>query len=58
MAKKGSWANGKAPAQGGTPQKISKPELGAHKFKGALKKGYAATARSGTSPLDGRKGAK
>lgn len=26
MPKKGSWSGGKAPAQGGTPQKISKPE--------------------------------
>lgn len=55
MAKKGSWAGGKAPAQGSAGKhKISKPVNGANKFKGNLKKG-SKNLKKGTSPLDGRK---
>lgn len=56
MAKgRGSWSGGKAPAQGGTPQKISRPVEGTGKFLGAMARGKKLAMKSGSSPLDGRK---
>lgn len=49
-----TWAKGKSPAQGSTPKKMSKPELGTGKFKGAMSKGKKTAARKGKSPTDGR----
>lgn len=56
MAKrKGSWKKGNAPAQGSTPQKISKPLTGTGKFTKSVSKGRKTAESKGTSPLDGRK---
>lgn len=53
--KKGSWSNGKSPAQGGTPKKMTKPEGSKGKLKSRMSTGSKAAAKRGTSPLDGRK---
>lgn len=43
-----AWKKGKSPAQGSTPKKVSKPELGTGKFKKAVAKGKkTATGRRG-----------
>lgn len=52
--KKGSWKGGKAPAQGGTRHKMSKPERGQYN-KPAFSKGRKKASKKGGSPLDGRK---
>lgn len=52
---KGRWAKGKSPAQGGTPQKITKPEGSKGKLSGRMSTGKKQAAKKGTSPLDGRK---
>lgn len=51
----GSWSGGRAPAQGGTPHRMSKPEGKAGKAKGAFTRGKKNAMKKGTSPLDGRK---
>lgn len=54
MAKKGKWAKGKAPAQGSTPRRVSRPEAGKHQG-GPFKRGKKLAGKKGGSPLDGRK---
>lgn len=47
MAKKGSWKNGNAPAQGGTPQKISRPSEGTAKFGKTFSQGTKSARKGG-----------
>jgi hypothetical protein len=48
MAKgRGSWSGGRAPAQGSTPQRISKPETPKGKLKGKMKKGVKGSRKGG-----------
>lgn len=51
---KGSWAGGKAPAQGGTKHKMSKPEGSKGGLKKAMSKGRS-TAKKGALKVKGMK---
>lgn len=44
---KGAWSGGKAPAQGSTPQKISRPNEGTAKFGSTFAAGRKSANKGG-----------